>query len=310
LACNPITSLKPALKFYRVLRKATGPIDLTGINKQIINDSQCEGYDVLWLDKILNVDDITLQKVKEINLNCKIVGYSPDDMYAKHNQSRQFLKSLPQYDIYFTTKSYNVKELMSLGCPKVIFIPQAFDSLAHCPMNVDIEARKKYGGPVGFIGTWEKEREVSMLNLAKSGINIRIWGNGWENKKYYNKSLHIEGRAIYAKEYALAICAFDINLCFLRKCNRDLHTTRSIEIPACGAFMLAERTDEHQSLFKEGVEAEFFSSDDELLDKVKYYLAHPEKRIMIGKAGRERCLKSGYSNHDRMLDVFKYIDEL
>src|SRR4029450_7028444 len=107
-----------------------------------------------------------------------------------------------------------------------------------------------------------------------------------------------------------AICATRINLCFLRKVNRDLQTTRTMEIPACGAFMLAERTDEHRAPFEEGKEAEYFESGVELRAKVDYYLAHEEERRRIGLAGRERCLRSGYSNLDHLTGIVEGLREI
>ncbi len=74
--------------------------------------------------------------------------------------------------------------------------------------------------------------------------------------------------------------------------------------------MLAERTEEHLDLFEEGKEAEFFESDEELLDKTRYYLRNEEERRRIARAGYERCLKSGYSNHARVERMIEKIGEL
>jgi len=307
---TPASIFKANKILRRLWGKVWGPSDLAGINDQILKCLQRDNFDILWLDKVLTVDEDTLQAVKKLRSGCKIVGYSPDDMYARHNQSKQFLDNLPQYDIYFTTKTYNVSELKTLGCQHVHFIGKAFDPHTHRPLPVNAKEREYYGGPVGFIGTWERERAESMIKLAEKGIKVRIWGNGWNKYCFRNRNIRIEGKAIYGNEYALAICAFDINLGFLRKCNRDLQTSRSMEIPACGGFMLAERTKQHLALFGEGKESEFFDSDDELLDKVQYYLTHPDERQRIAAAGRERCLRSGYSNHDRMREMLACISKI
>jgi spore maturation protein CgeB len=74
--------------------------------------------------------------------------------------------------------------------------------------------------------------------------------------------------------------------------------------------MLAERTDEHLALFEEGKEAEFFSSDEELRDKVRYYLTHSEERHLMAAAGRERAIKGGYSNHERLRSVLAIVETI
>jgi len=113
-------------------------------------------------------------------------------------------------------------------------------------------------------------------------------------------NLIVEHAPLWGEDYVSAICSFDINLCFLRKSNRDLQTTRTVEIPACGAFMIAERTDEHLEMFKEGKEAVFFSSNEELVGLVRYYLRNEEARLEIASAGRKRCLQSGYDYESRL----------
>jgi spore maturation protein CgeB len=59
--------------------------------------------------------------------------------------------------------------------------------------------------------------------------------------------------------------------------------------------MLAEWTKRHLDFFEDGKEAVFFKNNEELLHSVKMYLSNDYARKKIAAAGRERCLKSGYS---------------
>ena len=111
------------------------------------------------------------------------------------------------------------------------------------------------------------------------------------------------GKPAYGLEYAKVLNATKINLCFLRKLNRDVQTTRSVEIPACGAFMLAERTEEHRRLFAEGVEVDYFEGVEELERKCRWYLANDEERDDMARRARARCVDHGYSNSERLRKV-------
>jgi hypothetical protein len=295
----------------RLLQKLLGPRDLAGINRRLKEAVRASSPQVLWLDKALAVKARLLRELKALFPRMLIVGYSPDDMARRHNQSREFLKGLRHYDLYFSTKSYNVAELKALGARQVVFVPSAYDPYVHRPQAVPPRERLRLGGPVGFIGDYEAPRAQALLYLATGGIKVRVWGPNWLRKcRLRHPNLRLEGRPLWGQEYAQAIASFDINLCFLKRSNRDLHTTRSMEIPASGGFMLAERSPEHLAFFQEGTEAEFFDSHQEMLQKVRYYLRHPQQRAQVARAGRLRCIRGGYSNHRRLRWMLKILQEL
>lgn len=291
---------------YRFKRKIAGPSDLVNANESIVDIVKNNKIGILWIDKGLTIRHSVLKTIKPDTV---IVGYSPDDIMNPENQSGRLLKGLQFYHVFFTTKSYNVRELKGLGCPDVVFIENAYDPQTHHPVSVNIEERKTFGGTVGFIGSYEEKRAESIMFLAKNGIEIKIWGEWpklWAHRLRL-ATVKVMGNELRGGDYARGVCSFDINLNFLRKINRDLQTTRSVEIPACGGFMLAERTEEHLSLFKEGVEAEYFNNNEELLNKIKYFLTHKERIKSIAAAGYERCIVSGYSNSQRLSQAIDYI---
>ena len=136
---------------------------------------------------------------------------------------------------------------------------------------------------------------------------MKIWGNHWERSKA-NLGPGLMRRSVLGVEYAKAIQTAAITLAPLVErmsdaVRGDLVTARTFEIPAAGGFMLHERNDEVAQYFEEGRECAMFGDEDELADKVRFYLYHRGERDRIAAAGQARCLSSSYSVDDRAAAV-------
>ncbi|WP_300021502.1 glycosyltransferase [uncultured Maribacter sp.] len=280
--------------------------DSSKANKKIKLLVKKKNYDVVWIDKGVTINKSTLQFIKQKSPKAKIVSYSPDNMALRHNQSENYLQCIPYYDFIFTNKSYIIDDMYKLGAKNIQFIHNMYESTFHFPRDLSEDDLEQLGGDVGFVGSWEHERCESILHLVKNGINVKVFGDGkWnEYKNKYSNLKILPG--VFSEDYSKALGAFKISLCFLRKMNFDQQTTRTMEIPACGGFMVAERTNEHLELFEEDKEAVYFSSNEELLKLCEYYLSHDLERKKIAEAGLNRCAKSGYSNEKtikKMLEI-------
>lgn len=304
---TPVIRNAVSRSLFRAGIKFGFQLDFAGVNKRILNRID-RGFDILWIDKGLNISPQTVSQVKKTNPTLRLVFYSPDDMSNPANQSVQYLRSIPLYDLHVTTKSYNVTELKALGAKDVLFVGNGYSQRVHKPMVVLPEERKKWGSDIGFIGSWEQERFEMIRGLTKRNLSVKVIGDTWARYEHKMDGLEVVPVNAWDVDYARVLNVTKINLCFLKKGNRDLQTTRSVEIPACGAFMLAERTDEHLSLFEEDKEAAYFSSADELFDKTVFYLKHEALRKTIAAAGRNRCIVSGYSNRDRLSAVLNHLN--
>jgi spore maturation protein CgeB len=306
-AGDRISIQDPAL---RALDQAGETPDVTGANEAMLAALEKEHYDILWVIKGLPIRPDKLSRAKILQPLLRLVYSSEDDMFMKHNQSRWLLDCLPQFDAVFTTKSRNTApdELPALGCRNVIFIDNSYCPHRYRPLAVTRAEHEILGTRVGFIGRFEQARADSMLYLARNGIEVRVWGHTWPKEwRKMHRLLVVKGKKLIGDDYTKAICSTDINLGFLRKINRDTQTVRTMEITASGGFLLAERTDEHRRLFEEGKEAAYFSSDSELLSKVRHYLTHPGDLKRIAAASRERCLGSGYSYGARLPEMLRHV---
>ena len=99
-------------------------------------------------------------------------------------------------------------------------------------------------------------------------------------------------------------------LCFLSKLNRDTYTRRCFEIPATGTLMLSEHTDDLASLYKEGEEADFFRTREELIEKLKLYFGNEPLRQTVAANGYQRVMADGHDVVSRMEQVLAWVAEI
>jgi spore maturation protein CgeB len=126
------------------------------------------------------------------------------------------------------------------------------------------------------------------LEALSSRVPVCVYGGGWDRVSARSPLRHGLRPPVFESQLRAVVASAGINVAFVAKANRDQHTMRTFEIPACGGFMLAERTPFHTDLFREDEEAAFFGSTEELVAKAVDYLADAGRRRRVAEAGCRR----------------------
>jgi len=284
---------------YRISYRLRVPFDLAGVNAALA-DLDAREFDLALFDNVRTVRRRTLQGMKNCNPGLSLVWISEDDMVNPRHLSHWLAAAIPLFDLWVTTKSFNAEpgEMPARGARRVLFVNNSYDPSLHQPLVVDVGDRARFGADISFVGTFETPRAASILRLAQAGLNCRVWGNGWGGMVGAHPGLVVENKPVYGEDYVRVLCASKINLCFLRHFNRDRQTTRSIEIPACGAFMMHERSEEMAALLPSECAAAYFSDDDDLVAQCHRWLADDAGRSAVAAAGIGRVRDLGLGHGD------------
>ena len=295
------------------------------INTIILRVGREFNPDLVWADKQEYLRAETVQDLRRIG--ARTVHFTPDPYFSLDWKRTQLMdETMGTVDALIYCKSYERAQYESLG-KTLVYMPLGYCDEVHRPLASE-DARWKC--TVGFLGGWEPRRERLLHAITTAGVHLKIWGGYWEflldgkwtmrrqiilrqlaGKEKFNfhrdasLARAYQGGEVYADDYARALTGSEIGLGFLRKVCPDQHTTRTFEIPACGSMLLADRTEEHQSFFEEGEEAEFFDSSEELVDKIKFYSMNESARRRIADKGHQRCRKSGYAYIHRLADALQ-----
>jgi spore maturation protein CgeB len=235
---------------------------------------------------------------------CRVALYNNDDPFGYDAELviwRRFRRLIPFADVCLSYRRVNIAEYQAAGAKAVVLLRSYFEPTLHRPLALAEADRKRFETDVVFVGHCEPDGRLEMIDrLIESGVRLRLFGTSWE--KYaqghrWRDWLPIQ--ELRGDDYVRAIAAARIALVFLSKRNRDDYTRRCFEIPAIGTLMLAPRTQELVSLYREDEEAAFFDTADELIAQIRRYLADPEQRARVAAGGRARCLRDGYDVDSR-----------
>lgn len=230
-----------------------------------------------------------------------VINYNIDDPTGPRDRQRfaAYRQAVPHYDLLAVVREDNLPELRALGARHALRVWRSADEISHAPRALSADDHAKWDCDVLFLGTWMPERGPLLLELIQLGVPLTIRGSNWQKAPEWNQlKPYWKGGSIEGDEYAKAIQCAKVNLGLLSKGNRDLHTTRSLEIPALGALFCAERTSEHMSMYEDGQEAVFWSNAQECAAHCQALLADDEKRQEIARRGRERFLRNHHFNQD------------
>lgn len=280
------------------------------INKMLIAKTIRFAPSLIFLIKAESITASTLAFLQS-HIRCKMINFYPDNPFVlwNGNSKAEVLKSLPLYTCFLSWSRILNSALESAGCNHVCSFPFAYDknlfssSAHHTPY---------YVRDLCFIGTWEPEREQWLTHIATHlpSINLAIWGNEW-HKHCKNQQLkkYIHGPAIYNQEMITAFQTSKIVLNFIRKQNITSHNMRTFEVPASNAFLLTQRTvDQAEFFFKEGESVACFSTPEELIQKIRFYLNHEDKRLHLQRNGFEKAQE--YSLSQQLKNYFNTCPQL
>jgi spore maturation protein CgeB len=246
-----------------------------------------------------------LVKIKQ-EYNIKLFLYDTDscNLYSKRREFVFFIEEeLPIYDEIFSFSKITTRFFKDTRKLNASFLPFGAKPLAlpeHSNQDVDVL----------FIGSGDLRR-IFILETIRS--HVTVYGDRW-SRNYPLMSDELKARvidrSIWGEQLHQLLFSSKIVLNITRSHFYGAETginLRIFEALAAGAFLLTDYCDEVAELFEIGEEIEVFRSSAELVEKIEYYLANPEKRLEIARRGHQKFLKlyTWDSNANFLVNKFK-----
>jgi spore maturation protein CgeB len=234
-----------------------------------------------------------LRRLRAIGIVC--INYSTDDPWNTALRASWHLRALPEYDAVFTTRLANLDCFRKLGCAAVHYLPFGYDDEL---FSGSPRPSTTPNHDILFVGGADRDRIAFILRFLKSGLSVVLVGGYWN-------------RCAATRHYALGLQPPDsvarltasarINLCLVRRANRDGHVMRSFEIAALGGCMLVEDTAEHRAIFgPDGQAVAYFRTPEEAVARARVLLTDDAERARMSAVVQRRIATGRHTYHDRL----------
>lgn len=150
-------------------------------------------------------------------------------------------------------------------------------------------AKIKPTSPVSFVGSLFSDRQPQLAQIAKLYPKLKIWG--WlppRVKLLPSLKANYQGEA-WGKQVVQIYQKSLIGLNLAPQHLPQAGNLRTFEIPACQALLLSDKL--NPDWYLPGKEAVVFTTPEDCVRKIHYYLNHPQQRQAIALKGFRRTIK-------------------
>jgi hypothetical protein len=285
-----------------VLRYRRHPVSSAALNRALAARAIDFRPDLVVILMGFHISPQVLAEIRS-QTGAMLVNYATDDPFNRRLGTPELIRSIPQYDLFASTKRAIKEDLARAGARDVRYVRFGYKPSVHYPEPPRTASEcQRFDADVAFVGEGDADRLPFFEALIEAipDLKLALYGGLWNQDRRLRR--YFRG-SVRGRDYRMALGGAKIVVNLVRRENRDDHVMRTFEAPACGAFVLHERTESHLEIFDEGREAAFFDSGEELVDKVRYYLGHDHEREQIRQAGHVRTVTEGHSYSHRLQEI-------
>ena len=279
--------------------------------KKMIRLNKIHDHNIICLAKETRPDLIVIIKGATISadtyynikheLKIPFVVWWVDNPLAYAQSYPDIMVQLELADIVYCFDEYYIGLLKELGFDNLQYLPNAGEPTYYRPESINNKIKEKYGSTISFIGTAYPDRVKLLKELGQ--YDLKVWGVGW-GKSLLN--IHCHDGVLNAEEVNLIFNASQININLHHYQCISSPNQRIFDIALSGGFQLAPRKSGIMDIFEEDKEMAYFSSLNELKEKINKYIVDTAAAKMMAKAARAKVL-SAHTYQSRMKELLGYI---